>query len=194
MRPRSILAGLALLAATLAPAIANAATTAYTTGNVNMRAGPSTQYPRIATVPQGSRVTVYGCTQGYGWCDSAWAGRRGWISGRYLSFAYQGRRVLVPDYGPRIGLPIIGFSLGTYWGRYYRDYDWYDRWPRDRGWRDGRPVRPPVRVQRPRDERPVAPRRVVPGQVQPPARGVQRPPAGSNENWYRFRQLRDQRS
>ncbi|MYZ50238.1 SH3 domain-containing protein [Propylenella binzhouense] len=170
MKTRSLLAGLALIAATLLPEIASAATTAYTTGNVNMRAGPSTRYPRITTVPHGATVTVYGCTQGYSWCDSSYRGLRGWISGSYLAFGYQGRHVLVPSYGYSVGIPIIGFSIGSYWPRYYGRYDWYDSWDRD-----GRPSRwynPPSRRAPPRVVHPQPPRSgQMPGRIVRPGGG-----------------------
>ena len=37
-----------------------------------------------------------------------------------ISFVYNGDRVPLYSYGPRLGLPIITFSLGAYWGNYYR--------------------------------------------------------------------------
>lgn len=122
------LAGAAAAAVLALTSFAAAAVTGYTTGTVNMRAGPSTSYPRITTIPEDSRITVYGCTTGYRWCDTSWRGRRGWVSGRYIEYVYASRRVLIPDYGVRIGVPIISFSIGNYWPRYYRDYYWYDDW------------------------------------------------------------------
>ena len=50
------------------------------------------------------------------------------ISGDYLELDYQGRRVAFYDYGPRIGIPIVGFSIGNYWDNYYRGRPfWNDR-------------------------------------------------------------------
>lgn len=135
MKTKSIIAAAAFAAGLAVPAAAYAAN-AYTTGDVNMRAGPSTGFPRITTLPEGVGVTVHGCTRGWSWCDTSWRGARGWVSARYLESLYQGRRVYVPDYGPRIGVPVITFSFGTYWDRYYHDRPWYrdrDRWRRD--WR-----------------------------------------------------------
>lgn len=139
------LAAAAIVGAVLsAPGIARAADF-FTTADVNMRAGPSTRFPRVATLPAGVVVDVYGCLAGWTWCDTAWRGYRGWVSGRYLERIYRGRRVLVPDYGPRIGLPIISFHFGSYWDRWYSDRSWYrdrPRWRRswerdDWSWRDG---------------------------------------------------------
>ena len=120
----------ALLLGLAVPGAASAATGGFTTGNVNMRAGPGTGYPVITTVPYGSSVAIYGCTAGYEWCDTNWAGYRGWVSGGYLEFVYQNRRVLVPNYGITYGIPIITFSIGDYWGRYYQAYPWWNDWHR----------------------------------------------------------------
>lgn len=119
-----------------------AAATAYSTANVNMRSGPSTQYPPVLVIPAGVRVDIQGCMQSANWCDVAYAGYRGWVSGRYLQTTYSQRQVYVdPEYYRPLGIPTITFSIGSYWDRHYRDRDFY----RDRdSWRDGyyRP-RPP---------------------------------------------------
>lgn len=102
--------------------------------NVNLRAGPDIGYPSINVVPAGVRVDIQGCIQGYEWCDVIVGLDRGWIAAGYLQYLYQNQTVYVQDYGPRIGLPIVSFVIGTYWGNYYanrpfyrqRDY-WYRR-------------------------------------------------------------------
>jgi len=136
MKSRLKLAALAVGAMLAMPGIA-AAANAFTTGNVNMRAGPSTQYPRVTTIPYGAPVEVYGCTGGWQWCDTSWRGIRGWVSASYLELLYRDRRVYVPEYAPRIGVPVITFQFGSYWDRYYRDRPWYrDRYRWERGWDD----------------------------------------------------------
>jgi len=89
----------------------------YTTGNVNMRTGPSVYYPRITVVPVGSAVSIYDCTQGRRWCSVGWRGYRGWVSGRYLRFS---------GYRPRIYAP----PTDDYFDFDYREPRWRDR--RDR--------------------------------------------------------------
>jgi len=143
MKTFSILSRAALIVVFAAPAVAEAAN-AYTTGNVNSRAGPSVNFPRVTTLPAGVTVTIYGCVSDLGWCDTSWRGQRGWVSSRYLEYLYDDRRVLVQDYGRRIGVPIISFQFGNYWDRYYSDRPWYrdrprwrERWTRnDWNWRD----------------------------------------------------------
>ena len=51
------------------------------TGNVNMRSGPGTQYPVITTIPAGAPIEVMGCQS---WCQVAYAGAQGYVSGRYV--------------------------------------------------------------------------------------------------------------
>ncbi|CTQ56662.1 hypothetical protein LP7551_05223 [Roseibium album] len=93
---------------------------AYTTANLNMRTGPSTNYPVITTVPRAGGVTVFGCTADFRWCDAAFANAKGWVSGKYLSYggngAYYGRPI--PSAGVYIGVP-----------RYNRNYPIYTRPP-----------------------------------------------------------------
>ena len=145
MKVSALLAGAALVGALVVPGVASAAN-AYTTGNVNQRAGPSTNFPRVSTIPAGVAVTIFGCLRDLGWCDTSWQGQRGWVSGRYLERLYDGRRVVVAEYGERIGVPIISFHFGNYWDRYYSDRSWYrdrprweERWARgDWDWREDR--------------------------------------------------------
>jgi uncharacterized protein YraI len=139
----SIVAGAAMMGAFLAPGVA-AAANAYTTGNVNSRAGPSVNFPRVATLLAGVAVTIHGCVSDLGWCDTSWRGQRGWVSGRYLEYLYDDRRVVVQDYGRRMGVPIVSFQFGSYWDRHCSDRPWYrdqprwrERWEHsDWGWRD----------------------------------------------------------
>jgi uncharacterized protein YraI len=63
------------------PAAASAAT-AVTTSNVNLREGPSTDYPVITTLPGNTAVEIEGCAQG--WCKVDYAGAAGWMSEDYL--------------------------------------------------------------------------------------------------------------
>lgn len=143
MKKLSILAA-GLLAAMILPAVAEAAP-AYSTANVNMRSGPSTQYPAVIVIPYGARVEIQGCMQSANWCDVSYAGYRGWVSGTYLQALYSQRRVYVgPEYYRPLGIPSITFSIDSYWDRYYRNRDFYrdrDRWRGDDYYRP-RPPRP----------------------------------------------------
>lgn len=162
---------------------------AYVTDNVNIYAGPDPSYPLIATVYGGTPVAVQGCTDGWEWCDVVVADNRGWIPGDYLQYDYDNQPVLLPDYGPQIGIPIIAFSIGAYWDRYYRYRPFYQE--RDRWYRQPIPYHrpPPPSVRRVEPYRGPAPggRQVDPYHVYGPYRGDpraqgnypsgQRPPA-----------------
>lgn len=148
---------------TLTPTRSNAAD-AYVTGAVGLRAGPDIGYPRIMTLPAGIPVEIYGCTAGWEWCDVQTEENRGWVSGQFLQYDYQNQRVLLPDYGARVGIPIVAFVLGTYWDQNYRNRSWYRdraRWSRRTfvhrppprpAYRPHNPQRPPI--NRPRPSRP----------------------------------------
>ncbi len=139
-----------VLAATVFASAAAEAATGYTTERLTMRAGPGREYPRIDSVASNTRVTVHGCVDRYDWCDISRGRQRGWVDGDELVMPFQGRRVKVMQYGPRVNLPVITFRLDNYWDEhyrrasFYRDRDsWRERW---RGWsgmpdsdHDGRP-------------------------------------------------------
>ena len=161
------------------PAVVSAQT-AYTTKDVNLRAGPSRDYPLVTRIPGGVPVEVAGCLDDWTWCDTIAGDDRGWVYAGNLEFPYRDRRVIVLYNGPTIGFPILPFSVGSYWDRYYRTRPWYGR----RTYWDRRPP-PPRWVGRPRTQviQP-GPRPGRPGQIieRPPGDrprpGVPRPDAG----------------
>src|SRR6266853_2753356 len=111
----------------LAIRFATAAQDAFTTRSVNVRAGPDTSYPVVAVLGGGAPVQVMGCLYDWSWCDVGFEDNRGWVYAPYLSYVYQGARVPFYTYAPSFGIPIIGFSIGSYWDRYYRGRSWYGR-------------------------------------------------------------------
>lgn len=118
--------GLAAVVAGLvvAPNLASALS-AITTESTSLRAGPAFDFPVVDRIPSEVRVNVHGCVRGYRWCDVSWRDARGWMQGDELAYLDDGRRVAILEYGPRIGLPILGYSVDTYWDRYYRGRPWY---------------------------------------------------------------------
>lgn len=130
--------GLAAAVASLvfAPNLASALS-GVTTGSTELRAGPAYDFPVVDQIPGDVSVNVHGCVRGYRWCDVSWRDARGWVPGEELAYLYEGRRVRIVEYGPRIGLPVVGFSFDTYWDRYYRGRSWYGERARWRSvWRD----------------------------------------------------------
>ncbi len=136
-----------LLGQLFATTNAFAAYQATATTTLNFRAGPGTNYQVIGSIPNGGLVTVYNCTENYGWCDIGFSGQRGWASGRYLSYAGSGTYYGQPlvSAGVYIGLPLIWHNYPIYRPRPpYRPPGY-----RPPGHRPPRPEHPIVRPPRP---------------------------------------------
>ena len=113
---------------------------AFTTNDVNMRAGPGSRYPVVTTIPSDREVIIHGCLSNWDWCDVSWRRNRGWVFSDYLEALYRSRRIGFDEYRTYIDIPFVSFGFG-YWDRYYRDRPWFDDWDRwgdggDRRWRD----------------------------------------------------------
>ena len=116
MKRVSILGGLAISLFAL-PALAQE--TVYTTSTTTLQAGPATDYPAVGTFGAGTPVTLYGCLNGYDWCDVSYQDARGWVDGQQLVYPYENQRVPLAVYGPELSLPIVSFSFGSYWDEHY---------------------------------------------------------------------------
>lgn len=167
------------IAGTASAQVVNGVVTTY----VDLYAGPDVGYPTIAQLPAGTPVAIQGCITGWTWCDVVTMGMRGWVAGTFVQYTYQSQPVVVADYGARIGIPIVAFSIGLYWDNYYRNRPFYrnrDYWysrpyvprppPRPPGYRPG--YRPPAPGHRP----PPGPR--PPSDHRPPSGGDHRPSPG----------------
>lgn len=66
--------------------IGAAAEPASVTADLNLRQGPGTYYPPVATIPYGEPVEVLSC-QG-AWCEIDWRGYGGFASRSYLAYGY----------------------------------------------------------------------------------------------------------
>lgn len=120
--------GMAAVIAALGASSAAAATSAVTVTSVNMRAGPSTQYPVVVTLSSGVALTLYGCTANTTWCDVGWGRDRGWVAASYLQVFYGGSNAtLTPAIAPVIGLTVVAFNQ-AYWNTHYVGRSWYGQW------------------------------------------------------------------
>src|SRR6516225_1809598 len=142
-RLRLLLVALALLA----PLAAAAQFNAFATQHANMRAGPDRNFPLVTWIPAGTAVNVVGCIDGWRWCDVIFGFNRGWVYGRFLSIMQANQPMVILNSGQMLGVPLISFSVGTYWGLHYRNRPWWNQrntWAaRPPTW-NRPPPRPPV--------------------------------------------------
>lgn len=124
----TVVAGMAAAIIAIGVSGATAATSAVAVTRVNMRAGPSTQYPVVVTLPSGMALTLYGCTADTTWCDVSWGRDRGWIAASYVQVTYRGNSAtLTPAIAPAIGLTVVAFNQ-AYWNTHYVGRPWYGQW------------------------------------------------------------------
>lgn len=137
-------AAIALGAAVIVAAPANAATRGYATDRLEVKAGPDYDYPTVTYVRSGSPLSINGCLRDWSWCDVSTPRGRGWVVGDDIQAEREGRRIA---FGSPWGVPQVTFSVGTYWDSYYKNRsfysqrgDWDRRWnnygPRRDWWRD----------------------------------------------------------
>jgi hypothetical protein len=114
--------------------------------NVNLRNGPGTDAPILATIPAGSRVQVTDCSE---WCTVTWNGQKGFAIARNLDIGgtrqararrpqpgYAGPPPGVYEAGPPVvygppvyyGPPAVVYGPGYYGGYGPRYYGWRRRW------------------------------------------------------------------
>lgn len=108
---RAILFGITIIAGITFSSLAKA-DQARTTAAVNMRTCGSVSCPVILTIPARATVWVYYCNR---WCNVSYAGRRGFIYGRYLGYSGYSLRG-----GPIYRPPYYGWSFWWGWGPVYR--------------------------------------------------------------------------
>jgi uncharacterized protein YraI len=123
-----------------------AAETAIITRSANVRSSPNIAFPTVTWLLTGTRVTVSGCVSSWRWCEVVAGRDRGWVYSRYLSMPFQGSAITILDAGPALGLPVVDFALGPYWGEHYEQRLWFaqkaawqlrwDQLPAEPEWRE----------------------------------------------------------
>jgi uncharacterized protein YraI len=116
----------ALAGATMLGIATAQAAPGFATADVNLRAGPDTDYPSVEVIPNGAPVEIAGCLEDESWCDVAAGPNRGWVYSEYLASDRGGSYVLLPDVGIKtLRVPAITFTANEYWQRYYVGRPWY---------------------------------------------------------------------
>jgi uncharacterized protein YraI len=96
-----------------------AAAPAVVGNDLNLRAGPGTEYPVVAAMPAGAAVNVMGCEAS--WCRVAYNGTVGWASRAYIAGgvaaapAYRGYgESSASGYAPAYGYDEDSYAYGSY--------------------------------------------------------------------------------
>jgi uncharacterized protein YraI len=118
-----LLLGVSLLALTGISAAENA----FTTHSATLYAGPDDSYPPVADLDADSPLEVMGCLDDWSWCDVAFEDYRGWVYSPDIAYVYEGGYVPLYTYAPSLGIPVVEFTIGGYWDRYYQGRPWYDQ-------------------------------------------------------------------
>ncbi|MGC2778274.1 MAG: SH3 domain-containing protein, partial [Bradyrhizobium sp.] len=100
--------------AVAAPGLVRAAAT--------LRAGPGSGFPVVDRIPAGARVTIHGCIEGGAWCDVSFERERGWVAAKVLAYLSGQRYVYLTEYVEEV--PIVPFTLTTYWSSFYIGRPW----------------------------------------------------------------------
>ncbi len=138
MKSRSMFLTTSFFLATMACSASAFAAEGVAIHSGTLRAGPGNSYPVVAAVSTGEDLTIFGCLNGYSWCDVSADGDRGWLSGARIEFLRSGARVSLSDNYDSFGLVFITFGLTDYWGRYYDNRPWFG----DHRWRRGHDALP----------------------------------------------------
>ena len=100
---------------------------AMTTESADVYAGPDDSYPQVAQLDPDTPIQVMGCLDDWSWCDVGFDGDRGWMYSPDIAYQYQGGYAPLYSYAPGLGVPVVAFSFGAYWGSYYHDRPFYQQ-------------------------------------------------------------------
>jgi uncharacterized protein YraI len=156
---------------------------AYSISNLNLRAGPGGDYPIVGSISRGQSLDLLGCIDKLSWCEvEAWGQERGWVSANFIETSYKDHRKGIRETYDLGVIQIVTFSLDDYWGKNYRDRDFYKS--RKNYYPASRPLEPQQQVSHPPQQRGKNPHATRP-QTQPqqsrqPQRNVM-----PNDRWER---------
>ncbi|MEQ8699591.1 MAG: DUF1236 domain-containing protein [Roseitalea porphyridii] len=98
------------VAATLAGSQAAFAFAAFSNANLNLRSGPSTHYPIIATTNHKDPLNVTGCLEDVTWCVVQWGGTEGWAAAAYIDVDETDGVKTLPLAKNDFGIPVVTFT------------------------------------------------------------------------------------
>lgn len=109
MREKILTTAAAIVAATLIPNLAMAATASAIT-DLNIRSGPGPQYSVVGAIQNGDRATVTGCIQGSLWCQVVYNGKQGWAYSKYLTMPRADNTVVIADHRAALDIPTVTYE------------------------------------------------------------------------------------
>ncbi|RFC62961.1 DUF1236 domain-containing protein [Fulvimarina endophytica] len=86
-------AGASLVTLSAVPSLAQTAISSTT--DLNVRAGPGSNFPIVGVLPTGDSATLDGCNDAGNWCRVTVDGTQGWASAQYLTTDVDGETVVV---------------------------------------------------------------------------------------------------
>ncbi|HET7716891.1 MAG TPA: DUF1236 domain-containing protein [Bauldia sp.] len=107
----TVLTGLGLAMLLGGSAAADVAATATT--DLNVRAGPGTQYPVVGVLEAGSAVALGGCIEGSKWCSVNLSGVTGWAYSDYLVADLAGTQVVLTERPAELSVPTVVYEGPT---------------------------------------------------------------------------------
>jgi uncharacterized protein YraI len=122
-----LLAATAILAAVMTLPAAAQAADAIAQHSGTLRAGPGSDFPEVDHISSGDSLQVYGCTDGYDWCDVSDGDNRGWFPGSRIAYMRDGSEEILPEVATVVGIGIVGFAVDEYWGAHYHSRPWFNR-------------------------------------------------------------------
>lgn len=90
------------------PAAADVTATATT--DLNVRAGPGTEYAVIGMIEAGGTAAIGGCIEGSKWCSVSLGGTTGWAYSDYLVADLSGSPVVITDRPAEVEIPAVVYD------------------------------------------------------------------------------------
>ncbi len=88
-------------------------TTVMATTNLNLRAGPGSQYPVVGVIGAGQSTLVKGCINQGKWCNVSTGSEEAWAYSDYLAMDSNGTRVILSDRSPDAGVAVVEAPVRT---------------------------------------------------------------------------------